>query len=198
MKEIDARGLACPRPVLMTKEFVETSPQEEVRVIIDNEASRENVSRFLESRGYAVRVETEDGGIVVFGSAPTSCEAVVDTLIGKSESEEKILVLIPTDCMGRGDDELGRKLIKNFVATLREMGDALWRVVLVNNGVKLTIEGAETLRDLQELEESGVRIFVCGTCLDFFGLLDQKRVGETTNMLDVVTSMQLANKVISV
>jgi sulfur relay (sulfurtransferase) complex TusBCD TusD component (DsrE family) len=62
----------------------------------------------------------------------------------------------------------------------------------------LAIEGAETLKDLQELEERGVHIFVCGTCLDFFGLLDQKRVGETTNMLDIVTSMQLADKVIAV
>jgi hypothetical protein len=68
----------------------------------------------------------------------------------------------------------------------------------VNNGVKLTIEGSAVLGTLQEYEHEGLHILGCGTCLNHFGLLEKKRVGETTNMLDIVTSMQLADKVVGV
>jgi len=106
--------------------------------------------------------------------------------------------LITKNTMGFGDDLLGSGLILNFLSTLNEMGEALWRLVFLNSGVKLTIEGAETLPAIQQLEAQGVSILVCGTCLNHFNLLEQKRVGETTNMLDIVTSLQLADKVISV
>ena len=78
------------------------------------------------------------------------------------------------------------------------MGDELWRLVFINNGVKLTIEDAETFEDLKELEGNGILILVCGTCLTHFDLMDRKKVGETTNMLDIVTAMQLADKVINI
>jgi hypothetical protein len=68
----------------------------------------------------------------------------------------------------------------------------------VNNGVKLAIDESEVLQNLTELEDSGITILVCGTCLDHFNLLDKKQVGETTNMLDIVTAMQLADKVINI
>ena len=77
------------------------------------------------------------------------------------------------------------------------MGDELWRLVFVNNGVKLTIDGADALDDLKHFEKNGLTILVCGTCLAHFDLLEKKEVGETTNMLDIVTAMQLADKVIN-
>jgi selenium metabolism protein YedF len=105
--------------------------------------------------------------------------------------------MVAADRMGRGDDELGGKLMINFIKTLKEMGDELWRLVFVNSGVKLTIDGAGTLEDLKDLEANGLTILVCGTCLDHFKLLEKKQVGQTTNMLDIVTAMQLADKVIN-
>jgi selenium metabolism protein YedF len=86
----------------------------------------------------------------------------------------------------------------NFLGTLPELGEALWRIILVNGGVKLAVTGSPVLEKLQTLAASGVSIIVCGTCLDFFGILDNKEVGETTNMLDVVTSLDLADKVIQI
>ena len=78
------------------------------------------------------------------------------------------------------------------------MGDELWRLVFVNNGVKLAIKDSEVLPILKEYEKDGLYILVCGTCLTHFNLLDKKQVGETTNMLDIVTAMQLADKVINI
>ncbi|MEE4113842.1 MAG: sulfurtransferase-like selenium metabolism protein YedF, partial [Desulfobacteraceae bacterium] len=109
-----------------------------------------------------------------------------------------IMVMCATDRLGFGDDALGLKLMVNFLRTLKEMGDELWRLVFVNNGVKLTIEGSDLLEDLKAYESAGLKILVCGTCLDHFNLLEKKRVGETTNMLDIVTAMQLADKVINI
>jgi selenium metabolism protein YedF len=103
-----------------------------------------------------------------------------------------------TDRLGFGDDDLGLKLMVNFLRTLKEMGDELWRLVFVNNGVKLTIEGSEVLDDLKAYESEGLKILVCGTCLNHFNLLEKKQVGELTNMLDIVTAMQLADRVISI
>jgi selenium metabolism protein YedF len=106
--------------------------------------------------------------------------------------------MVATDKMGRGDDELGKKLMISFLTTLNEMGEELWRLVFVNDGVKLTIEDSDVLPVLKKLESGGVYILVCGTCLTHFDLLEKKQVGETTNMLDIVTAMQLADKVINI
>ena len=111
---------------------------------------------------------------------------------------EKILVIVASEFYGTGDDVLGGRLVTNFLNTLPEMGESLWRVILLNGAVKLAVTGSPALGALQALKESGVDILVCTTCLDFFNLMDQRAVGETTNMLDVVTSMQVADKVLQI
>ena len=116
----------------------------------------------------------------------------------KEIDTKKIMVVCTTDRMGFGDDDLGLKLMVNFLRTLDEMGDELWRLVFLNNGVKLLIDGSDVLGDLKAYEKSGMKILACGTCLEHFKLLERKQVGETTNMMDIVTGMQLADKVISI
>jgi selenium metabolism protein YedF len=107
------------------------------------------------------------------------------------------MVMCSADRLGTGDDCLGRALMVNFIQTLEEMGPELWRLVFVNSGVKLTTGGSAVLDVLQRYEQAGLTILVCGTCLTHFDLLEQKQVGETTNMLDIVTAMQLADKVVN-
>lgn len=199
MKTIDCRRLACPAPVLQTKETLEKEHPDLIKITVDNEAAKQNVSRFLESQKFEIIVEKDGKDFHVIGkgdgqgSVPASSE-----IEAPDTDKKKIMVMVATNHMGRGDDELGAKLMVNFLKTLKEMGDELWRLVLVNNGVKLTIDDSQVLPDLKELEESGILILVCGTCLDHFNLLDKKQVGETTNMLDIVTAMQLADKVINI
>jgi len=198
MKEIDARGLACPAPVLMTKAAVENEKADVLKIIVDNRASKENVSLFLESRQFEISVEEKDGNFHITGKGK-GIETILESEGKTGEKEgKKILIVIPTDRMGFGDDDLGKKLMLSFVKTLKEMGSDLWRLVFVNNGVKLCIQGSPALDDLKELVQKGVSILVCGTCLTHFRLLEQKAVGETTNMLDIVTSMQVADQVVNI
>ncbi|WP_054029830.1 sulfurtransferase-like selenium metabolism protein YedF [Desulfatitalea tepidiphila] len=198
MKEVDARGLSCPAPVLQTKAILEQEPLDTIKVIVDNAASQQNVERFLKSQGFKTTLSKEGDDFTIVGksgakTAPQAAPAPTSTGGG-----QQIMVMCTTDRMGFGDDELGLKLMVNFIRTLKEMGPDLWRLVLVNNGVKLTIEGSAVLSELQAYEKEGITILVCGTCLEHFKLLERKQVGITTNMLDIVTAMQLADKVISI
>lgn len=198
---LDCRGLACPQPVIRTKELLDAGGVETVEVMVDNKAASINVSRFLESRGFSVQTRTEGDDftiVAVWDSSKEADESEPPEAFTCGIDPTKILVFIRSDTMGRGDDTLGRGLMKNFLLTLPEMGPDLWRIMFVNSGVKLCIEGAETLETIQKLEQSGVSVLVCGTCLTHFDLLEQKKVGETTNMLDIVTSLQLADKVITI
>ncbi len=198
-KELDCRGLACPSPVINTKKAIETEDLSELIVRVDNEAAKQNVSRFLSSRGFEVTAVQEEKDFLISGKrsdAAVLCEVMFEEK--QSSEKKKIMVIVASNCMGHGDDELGYKLIVSFLKTLKEMGNELWRLVFVNNGVKLTIAESEVLTVLKELESQGIHILVCGTCLTHFELLDKKQVGETTNMLDIVTAMQLADKVINI
>ena len=198
MNRIDCRGLACPAPVLQTKRLIEKEGPGLVQIALDNEAAGENVARFLGTQNYRVSVKRDGWDFLVTGTredgmGPDTRECEVPDI-----EKRKIMVMVTSDTMGHGDDELGSRLVVNFLRTLREMGDELWRLVFLNSGVKLTVGGCEVLSDLRELAEDGVTILVCGTCLNHFNLLEKKQVGETTNMLDIVTAMQLADKVISI
>lgn len=198
MNKIDARGLSCPAPVLETKAAVESRHPHRIQVMMDNEPARQNVARFLDSQGYRTEVNQVGALYTVIGTRGDSAPAPNPLETAPASAGKKIMVMVAADRMGSGDDVLGAKLMINFIKTLKEMGDDLWRLVFVNSGVKLTIGGTDALEDLKGMEEAGLNILVCGTCLDHFKLLKKKQVGQTTNMLDIVTAMQLADKVINI
>ncbi len=198
---LDCRGLACPQPVMRTRDLLAAESPERVEVLVDNEAAGRNVSRFLTSQGYRAEVERRGSDHLVRGvrdtRMPVSSGEPVETY-SCAPGGRRILVFVTADHIGRGDEALGRGLMKNFLLTLKEMGGELWRLIFVNSGVKLCVRGSESLEALRDLEAGGVSILVCGTCLNHFGLLESKEVGETTNMLDVVTSLQTADQVVTV
>jgi len=198
MKEIDARKLSCPAPVLATKEAIENEHPASLKVIVDNDAARQNVCRFLKSQSYQFAYIEEGGDFRITGIFDEN--AVPKNVVEKaSESDrKKIMVMVATDRIGYGDDELGRKLMISFIKTLKEMVPDLWRLVFVNNGVKMCVSGSAVLPELKDFESEGVHILVCGTCLTHFNLLEDNQVGETTNMLDIVVAMQYADKVINI
>jgi len=131
--------------------------------------------------------------------ANQACCAVGEVPVHEVQAQngKKTLVLLATDSLGQGDAGLGRHIVVNFIRTMKEMGGDLWRLVLLNGAVKLAVEGSEALPHLQELAGEGLGILVCGPCLKTFNLFEKKQVGELTSMIDIVTSMQMAEKVIS-
>ncbi|MBQ7607368.1 MAG: sulfurtransferase-like selenium metabolism protein YedF [Desulfovibrionaceae bacterium] len=200
MTTLDCRGLTCPQPVMKTKELISKDKPKDIEVLVDNQASLENVSRFLTKNGYTVQsAETSPGSWKITaegGNAQAVVEDAEYVACPTPLAKTKTLVLITTETLGRGDDTLGTGLMANFLATLPELGPQLWRIVLLNGGVKLAVHEGKALDSLKALVAQGVSLLVCGTCLGHYGLLDKKQVGETTNMLDIVTSLSLADKVI--
>lgn len=203
INELDCRGMNCPSPVLSVRDVLEKEAPAAITVIVDNEAARQNVSRFLEHQNYLVSSAMQGGEFRVVGTkgergdAPET-ESQAAAVKKRRVGEKKIMVLVTGVHMGHGDDGLGDMLMFNFIKTLKEMGPDLWRVTFVNSGVSFTAEGSEAVPILQELAGEGVQITACGACLAYFHLLDKIQVGEVTNMLEIVTGMKDADSVVTI
>jgi selenium metabolism protein YedF len=199
--ELDCRGMNCPVPVLTVKQTIEATAPVVITVLVDNEAARQNVCRFLEHQGYTVGSGSTADGFRVVGTRGEGADVpAVPAPAARDRSvvPRRIMVLVTSEAMGRGDDGLGEMLMFNFLKTLPEMGPDLWRVAFVNSGVKFTAQGSDGLPILKELADAGVEIAACGVCLAFFHVLETMQVGTVTNMLEIVTGMQLADSVITV
>jgi selenium metabolism protein YedF len=188
MQVIDCRGLSCPAPVIETKKAIERSAGEPLQVLLDDGAARENVLRFCKSKGYTTsEVMGEDGASLIISCnfQPQSIESLAD----KSFSP---VIVIASDRLGDGPDELGRLLLKNFIITLIELEKQPEKIIFVNSGVLLTTEGSELLEPLGKLLNAGVDILSCGVCLDYYRIREKLAVGEVTNMYTIAESMLLS------
>lgn len=128
---------------------------------------------------------------------PACCAGEIPAHERPAPASQKTLVLLATDSLGKPDEALGRHIVVNFVMKMKEMEEDLWRLILLNGAVKLTAADSEALPYLQDLAREGLCILVCGPCLKAFNLYEKNQVGDVTNMVDIITSMQMAEKVIS-
>jgi selenium metabolism protein YedF len=183
MKLLDCRGQSCPLPVLDTKKLIEEESPKSLQVVVDSEVPRDNVRRFLESRGYVVTVEPTADGFLVLGSLQ------IEESVGHQNQEKRLVAFIDGETLGRGNDQLGRILMRSFVITLKELKPLPWRMIFINGGAKLVSEGSELITYLTELEDLGVEIISCGTCLDFFSLKEKLRVGRASNMYEILSTL---------
>ncbi len=191
MKTIDCRNMACPMPVITVKRALEESPGEILEVLLDDGPPRENVTRFAVNRGFNIE-ETPLGdgyAILISGSAG-------GTLAIKKDNSGDSVMLIASDRLGDGPEELGRLLMKNFINTLTETFDVPDLMLFVNTGVLLTTEGSEVLEALEKLGNKGVEIASCGICLDFFHRREMLRAGSITNMFSIAESLLKAGSVV--
>ncbi len=191
MEYVDLRGMTCPQPVLETKRLIESRKPHELSVLVDNGPPRENVTRFLESRGYCVTVEETKPDEAVLRAARTE-----ESEEASAPAQKKIVVMVDGATIGRGDDLLGSVLMKSFLHTLKEIKPLPWRLIFINAGVKLAAEGSDVVGVLNELEKLDIEILSCGTCLDFFHLKDKVSAGKITNMYEIVSSLIAATNVL--
>jgi selenium metabolism protein YedF len=196
---IDARGLACPQPVVLTSKAMAETDQ--VTTIVDNAVAVENVSRLAKSKGFAVEVSQKSDGICLNlskGGAPA--EPVADAEPSASPQPQQavgpIVCLIATDSLGYGPEELGERLMGAFFYTLLEVSPKPNTVIFMNTGVKLTVEGSRALDDLRALAAQGVDILACGTCLGYFDLTAKLAVGRVSNMYDIATALLGAGRLV--
>lgn len=196
VKIVDARGLPCPQPVIMTRNALRES--DAVTTIVDNETAQRNVIRMAEKAGCTVRTEERDDGTYLYiirEGAPL--EEAAPQPAGAPTGGPLVLV-IPSEFMGRGEHpELGQILIRGFLHTLGEVEPLPDTIIFLNSGVKLVVEGSPVVEDLQALRDQGVEILACGTCLGYYELKEKVAVGVVSNMYTIAETMLRAGKVVS-
>jgi selenium metabolism protein YedF len=199
MKKLDCRGLACPKPVIMTKKELEAMKSGELEVVVDNEAARENVSKFANNLGFECSIKENEN--LYYITIKKSENTYSDTCeVAESESvslEKSVVILITNDKMGLGDDKLGAVLMKSYIYALTENDIKPQAMLFLNAGVKLTVQDSEVLESLQTLEKQGVEILSCGTCLDFYALKEKLAIGSVTNMYTIAEKMNSASNTIT-
>lgn len=193
---IDARGKACPTPVIMAKKAI-SAGESSFTVLVDNTTAVENLKRLAANQGFdAAAAEAEGVFSVAFTrTGCAACEEAVNSPLPAPGGDWAVFV--GRDIIGDGDRELGTNLMRMFFYTLSQGEDKPGAVLFMNAGVKLPTLDEQVVEHLKALSAVGVEILVCGTCLNFYGLTDRLRVGTVSNMYDIVTRMQKAGKVIS-
>lgn len=197
MKIVDARGKTCPQPVILTKREVDAG-ELNITIIVDNETSKLNVIKFGTKLDYKCQEDIKEDGIYITLTKDTvcnECEAILaDIKIDKSNSG----YIFGTDILGSGSEKLGKTLMKGFIYTITETKPYPSFMIFLNGGVKLTTEGSDSIEDLRKLEEAGVKIVSCGTCLDFFEIKTKLSVGNISNMYDIVEIITNSDKTVMI
>lgn len=197
MITVNAMGDNCPIPVIKTKKAMQALVgPETIEVLVDNEVAVQNVTKMAESSGGQVHSEKlGDAEYKVTISMQGAPQVQEDTAC-IPDAKGDLVVVVSSDRMGTGNDELGKVLIKGFIFAVTQLDTLPKAMLFYNGGVTLTTEGSPALEDLKSLEAQGVEIMSCGTCLDYYGLKDKLVVGSVTNMYNIVETQAKAARVI--
>ena len=203
--KVDAMGDQCPIPVIKTKKALkEITETTLVEVHVDNEIAVQNLSKMakqknleykcekLEEQHYIIKINAEAEGVSIQQKAP----AENDKEICYPDRKSNTVVVLSSNQMGNGSEELGQILMKGFIFALTELDELTITVLLYNSGVKLSTEGSNSIEDLKTLQAQGVGILSCGTCLNYYDLTEKLQVGDVTNMYFILEKMAQADKII--
>ncbi|MDR0879656.1 MAG: sulfurtransferase-like selenium metabolism protein YedF [Clostridioides sp.] len=200
--DIDARGLACPKPVINAKKELENMVEGVVEITVDNTMARENLLKLAKSMNLESNILKDEQDLITIeliksSGCSTECEAA-NAVIERKDDLENRCIFITKETLGIGNEELGQVLIKGFVYALTESKPYPKSVIMVNGGVKLSTVNADTVENLKVLEKEGVQILSCGTCLDYYNLKDELKVGSVTNMYTIVEELKNSSNTITI
>jgi selenium metabolism protein YedF len=199
MNTVDAKGLLCPQPLILTKKaLAELQLNEEMIVWIDNEISKNNVERFLRDNNIKVNTTSDNGiyklqvtktaDILISPKAEEYCEPSVNKI-------ENHVLVFKNDKIA--DDELGEILTKAYFDIINEMDSLPGKIIFYHRGIKLTLKDSLYLEHLKELESLGVKILICGTCVNFYKAENQVGVGIVSNAYEILTALSEAHHIIT-
>ncbi len=200
---VDAKGLECPRPVIMARKALEENDR--IEVLVDNNNAVENLKRLAGKLGCKVSVNEKSDGtftLLISRSSHERKDALKTEDHGSSDrdhkrrGDDKLVIVISGNRMGRGNDELGYILIRSFIHTLLELDKLPHTVIFYNTGVKLTVKDSDVIDDLKKLEDAGTGILICGTCADYFEIKDKIGAGSISNMYDITEEMASASRLV--
>lgn len=192
---VDCMGMTCPIPVVETRKVLKTAAEGDIlEVHVDNKTSVENLEKMARQMGLQSWLETvADGEYVVRIEASSAATGASCAAMSFGEGT---VVVVGSDKLGEGDERLGRTLMKGFLYALLEQDELPTAVLFYNAGAKLTTEDSESLADIRSLEERGVEILTCGTCLNHYDLTEKLAVGSITNMYTICEKQMTAGRLV--
>ncbi len=193
--QIDARGIGCPKPVIMAEEALQKISEGSVEILVDNDASVNNLKRFASKNGFYSESFKEERHWRVKLVKGYICDIPEPAKGHPTEPEKDIILIVASDTMGK-DEVLGRTLMKGYFETIRVTKELPHTIFFLNAAVKLTTIDEELLPVIKEIESMGVEIFSCGTCLKYFGLESSLKVGYRGTTNHIVEGMKDFKKTI--
>lgn len=194
--KVNARGLACPQPVILSKKTLSEIDSGEMVVDVDSPTAMENVKRMAENQGCSVEVEHRGADEFTLRIIKASPLKESRRKAAKNRAaKETLAYLFDADFIGT-NRELGKVLVNGFLNAITALPRRDSKIIFLSNGVKLTVKGSYVLEALRRLVDAGFEILICGTCLDFFKVRDKVQVGTVSNALEIMETLTRANKVI--
>jgi len=181
----------------------EVKEGEKMLVISDNETSYQNLMSFLSDLGANPIAEQKEGQFFIEVTKP-------EVTTSEKESNPEAYCNIPQNVspgsnysvvargasMGEGDEELGNLLIRGYLNALKGMDNLPTHIIMYNGGVKLALKDTDTAESLAELEDKGVSVIVCGTCIDYYQIKEKVGVGRISNMYQIASKLAESGHVV--
>lgn len=185
--QIDCRNLECPKPVLQTRDALKSLKiGQNLEILLNETAAIENVKRFLQTNNLEIQISTNGDETIIktikMGDLKDeNAENYCDISVSNSK---KILFLNEESC---GSGAVGKVLLANFLKSILNLENKPKMVICVNNAVFMTTNRAhESFAALKMLEENGIEILSCGSCLEAYKLVDKLAIGRITNAFEIM------------
>ena len=201
--EFNAKGLACPLPVIQTKKIL--TEYDTVVTTVDNFIATQNLQKLANQLNYNYDLKeiSKEEYIVTISKEEVSKDnkeektAVVENKVQttlQKNTDYSYIVIVNKQFMGHGSEELGQRLIKSYFYALSEQEKLPEKIIFYNGGAHLVDSGSFVLEEIKNLENLGVEIVCCGACIDYYKI--DLGVGSSTNMYFIIEEMRTANKII--
>ena len=198
--EFNAKGMACPLPVVQTKKLL--AEYDVVETTVDNFVATENLTKLAEQLNYDINVKKisdEEYRVTISNPMTDKEKSVKEVTEEKTQvikaQDDSYIVVVNKQIMGHGSEELGKKLMKAFLYTLTEQEVLPKKIIFYNGGVLLADKNqSHVLEELKVLQENGVEIMSCGACIDYYKV--DLAIGSTSNMYFIVEEMRAADRVV--
>ena len=203
---VDARGKACPLPVIATENALAQHGAPLI-VLVDHDMARQSIEELATQHGLSAACDTLDSGAHRIVIQPAAAEVLHQVLASTAADDavqplqpmdrpEKTAVVLSSAHLGTGDDLLGAVLMEDFISALTRLTPAPDSILLYNSGAKLSAEGAQTAPHLKILAHKGTQILTCAASLGHYGLPSRPAAGIATTMDAITEALYAASRVI--
>ena len=201
MRIADTRGQLCPVPLIATKRALKETPKGESFVLLtDNQISFNNISRFLKENNTPFNTSEAEGvwTLTITRGGDLSQVKAEDYCTDSIAHFHKgdFIIVIGSDKMGDGDDELGRLLMSNFIKAIKDLDKLPGKIIFYNKGVTLATKTSPLIDHLTDLEKMGVELLLCATCVNHFEIQEIVGAGTLSNMYTIAEVMVTAGNIV--